>query len=465
MHGHAPSNKASAAKVSVIASLVTTSVKFVVALATGSLGVLSEALHSLIDLAATVLTWFAVRLADEPADDEHHFGHAKIENLSALVEAVLLVGTAVFVAYEAIIHLLNGSAAVLTQWWAFVLIGGGIAVDLWRSGVLRKVAKAESSAALAADAAHFEVDIYASVAVLVGLTGAALGYPKMDSIAALLVSGLIFWMGLKLGREAVAVLLDRAPSGATELLRETLFQEPSVLGVEALRVRQVGAVPYVSFNASVPRSLATSEISSLSQRLKSRVQAALPGADVSVALEPVALLSETVQQKIIAIADQHALSIHHLVVQDVGSKRAVSFDVEMMPSLPLGLAHEKATELEDAIRAGLGGELEVESHIEPKPDDSLASVQASKLVFAKVLRALNTAARGERHLTDIHNVRVRRMGRSLYLHYHCRFAPTLSLEACHAVLDRVEAKMMAKVPLLKRVIAHAEPIGRAKHRL
>jgi len=287
----------------------------------------------------------------------------------------------------------------------------------------------------------------------------------MDAIAALLVSGLIFWMGIQLSRDSVSVLLDRAPIGATTLLRETLMKEPSVLAVDSLRVRQVGSVPYVSFNVLIPRSLATSAISDLNQKLKSRVQAVLPSADVSISLEPIALIDETVQQKILAIATQHGLSIHHLVVQDIDDKRAVSFDVEMLPSLTLGLAHEKATELENAIRTGLGGELEVESHIEPKPNDDLASTQASPLVFAKVSRLLMAATRKEKHLSDVHNIRVRSMGKSLYLHYHCRFAPSLSLELCHSVLDRVEAKMMAAIPHLKRVVAHAEPVGGAQHKL
>jgi len=465
MREHNQNSKMAAASASIIASVVMTSAKFVVAVATGSLGVLSEALHSLIDLGATILTWFAVRFADLPADDEHHFGHAKIENLAALGEAALLVMTSIFVAYEAIIHLLEGAGPMVAQWWVFGLLGLGIVVDLWRSSTLRRVAAAEASAALAADAAHFEADVYASLAVLLGLVGVTLGFPKADAIAALLVSGFIFWLGGKLGAETVSSLLDRAPDGATALLRQIISQETSVLAVEQLRVRQVGPVPYVSFTAQVPRSLTTGEIAALGHQLRGLVVQALPRADVNVSLEPVAIDSETVQQKILAIAALHGLSVHHLVVQDLSDKRAVSFDVEMPPSLTLGAAHERATDLEEAIRSGLGGGIEVESHIEPKPIDSLQSEEAGKVEFAKVARALKAAVRPEKILSDVHNVRVRRMGSTLYLHYHCRFVPTLSLEACHAVLDRVEGRLIAGLPQLKRVIAHAEPVGAEPHKL
>jgi divalent metal cation (Fe/Co/Zn/Cd) transporter len=364
-----------------------------------------------------------------------------------------------------VVHLLIGGAPLATQWWAFGLLGLGIAIDFWRSGTLKRVAASEVSAALAADAKHFEADIYASCAVLIGLAGVALGFPIADAIAALLVSGFIFWLGYKLGSETISALLDRAPEGVSALLHQTLAQESSVLSIDQLRVRQVGRVAYVSFVAFVPRSLATTEIAALSHRLKALVQNILPGADVNAALEPVVLDSETAQQKVLAIAAQQGLSIHHLVVQDIGGKRAVSFDVELPERLSLGVAHERATVLESAIRTGLGGGLEVESHIEPRPSETLLSVVAEKPMFKKVELALKAAVRGEKALSDVHNIRLRRNGAELYLHYHCRFAASLSLEACHAVLDRVEARLMAKLPQLKRVVAHAEPLGHAKHNL
>ena len=457
--------KANAALISIAASVVMTTAKFVVAIATGSLGVLSEALHSLIDLGATVITWFAVRFADLPPDDEHHYGHARIENLAALAEAVLLMLTAFYVAYEAVLHLIISAVPFATHWWAFGLLGFGIVIDFWRSSTLKRVAAAEVSAALAADAKHFEADIYASCAVIIGLVGVALGFPIADAIAALLVSGFIFWLGFKLCSETISALLDRAPEGVTILLRQTLAQEASVLAVEHLRVRQVGRVAYVSFVAKVPRSLPTAAIADLGHKLKALVQNVLPGADVNVALEPVALDSETAQQKVLAIAALRGLSIHHLVVQHLAGKHAISFDVELPSHLSLGVAHERATVLEDDIRSGLGGRLEVESHIEPRPIETLSSVVAEKPTFKKVERALKVAVRGEKTLSDIHNIRLRRIGAELYLHYHCRFAASLSLEACHAVLDRVEARLVAKLPQVKRIVAHAEPLGHAKHKL
>ena len=458
------SEKSSVAAASVAASLAMTTAKVAVALATGSLGVLSEALHAVIDLGATLLTWFAIRFADAPADDEHHFGHAKIESLAALVEALLLVVTALYVGFEAAVHLLRGAEGVLTPWWGFVLIGFGIAIDFWRSAILRRVALAEKSAALGADAAHFEADIYVSCAVLIGLFGVALGFPIADSVAALLVSGFILWMGISLGRENVSSLLDRAPEGASVLIKQALDSEPSVLSVEQLRLRQVGPTVYVSLNAKVPRSLSTEEIAELARNLKARVEGLVNGADVNIELEPVAIDNETAQQRVLAIAASQGLSVHHLVVQNLGAKRAISFDVEMRPSLTLAVAHERATFLEDAIRASLGGKLEVESHIEPRPEDSLASTPAKLADFSKASTALKLAVKHEVRLKDVHNVRVRQLDDGLYLHYHCRFEGEENLANCHEVLERVEARIKAKMPVLKRIVAHAEPLGKAKHR-
>ncbi|MDE2385060.1 MAG: cation diffusion facilitator family transporter [Alphaproteobacteria bacterium] len=462
---HSSHSKQQVAAISMAASAAMAAGKFTVALLTGSLGVLSEALHSLIDFGATVVTWFAVRWSDLPADDNHHYGHAKIESVAALLEAVLLALTAFYVAYEAVLRLWHGQTPARVEWWAPALIGVAIVVDYNRSHALKAVAKDSSSQALAADAAHFESDMYGSIAVLLGLVGLWLGITWADSAAALVVSGFVGYIGFDLARDTLSTLLDRAPEGMTEQVRDLVEREDGVLRVEQLRVRQAGPITYVAVVADVPRSLPQASVEALKLKLSAAIAAALPGCDLSLALNGVALDSETAFEKVGMIAAAHGLYVHHLTVQQLEERLAVSFDVEMDGATALDAAHEKATELEEAIRQGLGGDVEVESHIEPQPVHLIQGLHADAKTVSQVERALRGLAAKEKLLSDVHNIRVRRVKDGLFVHYHCRFKPNLRIDAVHAVVDRLENQLVAKLPDVKRVVAHAEPVGRAKHKL
>jgi len=460
-----PSDKQKVASFSMAASAAMALGKFAVALLTGSLGVLSEALHSLIDFGATVMTWFAVRWADLPADDDHHFGHAKIESVTALLEAVLLVLTAIYIAYEATLRLWSGQMPIQVEWWAPALIAVAIAVDFNRSRALAKVAKDAGSQALAADAAHFTSDMYGSGAVLLGLFGLWLGYGWADSVAALVVSGFVAWIGFDLGRETLTTLLDRAPEGLTEEIRKLVEQQDGVLHVQQLRLRQAGTIAYVSLLADVPRSLPASEVAALHATLERKIAALHPRADVSLVLNSVALDSETAFEKVQLIAAAKGFYVHHLTVQKLGEKLAVSFDVEMDGDTSLLQAHDKATKLEDAIRSGLGGDVEVESHIEPQPIHLIEGRPADPKTLLQVTKALRAEAQINREIRDIHSVRVRQVDDGIFVHYHCRFQPQMRIDRVHQLVDGLEKRLMSKLSKVKRVVAHAEPLGGTKHQL
>ena len=266
-HSHHHSEKKRVALISMVASGGLSLAKFVAALLTGSLGMLSEAIHSLVDMTATIVTWFAISWGDKPADHDHHYGHAKIENVAALFESFLLVGTAIFIAYEAIKRLLNGHADVEVTWWATAILIISMFIDFNRSRALRKTAKATSSAALAADAQHFEADMWSSLAALIGLVGVWYGWQWTDAVAGLLVSIFIATIGWKLGRQTIATLLDKAPEGATVDIRRLAEHMSGVLRVEQLRVRPVGSALFVSLTADVPRMMAITDIVALKDNL------------------------------------------------------------------------------------------------------------------------------------------------------------------------------------------------------
>lgn len=447
------------------ASGVMSVIKIAAALLTGSLGVLSEALHSAIDFGATIVTYFAVRWADQPADDEHHFGHAKIESVAALLETALLFVTALFVAYEAIKRLIEGHDPVTVEWWVIALLFGSIAVDFNRSRALRSTAKATSSEALAADAAHFQSDMWSSAAVLLGLLGVWAGFAWADSVAALVVSAFIVHIGWELGGKTLNTLLDTAPPGLTEAIRKSALGQDGVLAVNLLRVRPAGSVLFVDLGVDVPRTLPVANIAELRSTLEADIKAVHAHADVNIVTTLVALDSETAIEKVSVIAAARGLAVHHLLVQQLGEKLAVSFDFEVDGKTSLAVAHEQATALEADIRAGLGGNVEVESHIEPQPMTLLSGREASAKVQGQITLTLAKLAKQEKALKDLHNIRVRQTEAGLFVHYHCRFSPEMNVESVHAAVDRLETKFMQLQPKVRRVVAHAEPLGRAKHDL
>ena len=459
----AHSEKQSVALVSMAASAGLTIAKLIAGLLTGSLGILSEAVHSFTDFCATVITFFAVRLSDQPPDDRHHYGHAKIESVAALAETGLLLGTTGWIAYEAIHRLISGDTQILLTWWAAAIIVASIVIDFLRSRALSRVAKATSSEALAADALNFTSDMWSSMAVLAGLGAAWLGFPAADAIAALIVAAVMVVIALRLGKRTLDTLLDAAPGSATEDIRRIVEATPGVLSLERLRIRPAGATLFTGVLVSVPRTMPIDDMIALREKIARDIRAAYPNADVTVTTDPVALDDESIAQRVRLIAHRQDLAIHHLTIQRVGIRTAVSFDLEVDGKMALLDAHERATGLEAAIRRELGEDVEVESHIEPLPERVLPGEELPQRSKKEIEALLRKLATGEKRVSDIHNVRVRRNTEGIFVYYHCRFSPAETIETVHAIIDRIEMELQQVKPKVRRVIAHAEPIGYAQH--
>ena len=447
---------------SVLASLGLTIAKFVAGLTTGSLGILSEAIHSLIDLGATLITWFAVRWSDQPPDEEHHYGHAKAESVAALVETGLLFLTTGWIVFEACKRLAGEATEVDVTWWAVVIIGGSILVDFSRARALKRVAELTSSEALEADALHFSSDMWSSFVVLLGLVAVWMGFPMADAGAAIIVSFFVALAGWRLGKRTLATLLDTAPAGATAELRSLVENTDGVLLLKSLRLRPAGPTLFTSVVIEVRRTMPVDDIVKLKDSLADRIVQKFPSADVTIAANPVALDDETVFQRVMLIASRRNLAIHHLTVQDIKGRLAVSFDLEVDGLMALSEAHEHATNLENAIRSELGPGVEVESHIEPQPERHLSGYDAPAKTAKAVTALLTSLSQRQPRLNGIHNIRIRKNDQGLFVHYHCHFAPSESVDDVHAVVDQIENGLQAKFPAIRRVIAHAEPRGRIR---
>ncbi len=274
------------ALISVFAAFLITGMKIVVGVLTGSLGILSEALHSGLDLVATAVTFFAVRMADKPADKHHTYGHGKVENLSALFETLLLIITSFWIIYEAIKRLMGAPFEIEVTFWSFFVMIVSILVDWFRSRALLKVAKKHNSQALEADALHFSTDIWSSAVVIVGLIGSILGYPGADAIAALAVAMIVLWVCYRMGKKSIDVLLDRAPIEETKTITLALNNIAGILYWHDLKVRQSGADVLVEVNIHIDPSYTIGQAHQLAHEVEQKIVMACPRAFVHVHQEP-----------------------------------------------------------------------------------------------------------------------------------------------------------------------------------
>ncbi|HBL74964.1 MAG: cation transporter [Bacteroidetes bacterium GWF2_42_66] len=274
------------ALLSVFAAIFLTGFKIIIGILTGSLGILSEALHSGLDLVAAVITYFSVRVSDKPADRQHNYGHGKIENLSAFIETVLLLVTCVWIVYEAITRLVSGNTHIEVTVWSYIVVVSSIIVDFSRSRVLYKVAKKYNSQALEADALHFSTDIWSSSVVLFGLICANFGFFFADSVAALAVALIVFFVSYRLGKKSIDVLLDKAPQESVELVKSILTEFSEVKDFHGLKIRTAGADTFVKINVHLDPDLSLLQVHEICDKIEKEIGSRIKRSEVYIHAEP-----------------------------------------------------------------------------------------------------------------------------------------------------------------------------------
>lgn len=448
--------KTNVAAISIFASASMAAAKFAVGIAIGSLALISEALHSSVDVIATIITWLVVRVSDLPADDEHHYGHGKFESLSALFVIALLYVLAGGILVESWSRLREGAPPPTLSAIAFVVLAIDIAVNFWRARALHRTARATQSQALAADALHFASDVLGSTAVIIGLVLTGLGFAWGDSVAAIAVAVMISILGLRLGRSTIETLLDRAPDGVSEKAAVAIRNVPGVVDVERVRARMVGPTYFIDAIAKVPRTFPIDRVEAIKKTAQQAVTEALGDADLTFTAVPVARDNESVRERIMVIARNSGLAVHHVTVHDLGGKLTVSIDLEVDGDMELNAAHDIAHDLERSIREDFGEDVEVDTHIEPLEPELPHGTDAAPERVETIKAALARAA-GDGAIQDIHNVRVRDTDGGEIVNFHCRAAPSMSVIKVHEKVDEIERALRRAFPTIKRVISHAEP--------
>ncbi len=449
---------------SVFASALMTVGKLIVGLATGSLGIVSEALHSFLDCGATIMTYMAVRVSDKPADDTHPYGHGKVESVAALGETLLLFITSFWIIYEAAHKLYSGNSEVETTWWSVAVIVISILIDITRARALKRVAIKTRSQALEADALHFSSDILSSLVVLAGLGFVALGFPMGDPLAAIGVSIFVCHAGWVLGRRTIDTLTDTAPRGAAHRIKELMMAVEGVADVTRVRVRPAGSVFFVDAEVAVGRGLSQLKVAEIRQTAIEAVSAGMPEAEVTVATHPLALDNETVQQHVMVIAAKHGANVHHVTVNRSKDRLFVGFDLEVEEHLTIQQAHEIASRLESDMRDEFGSDTEVETHIEPLQERGIFGNDVGGEEAEKIQQMLERLAGEQGEFHHIHKVRARKTIPGLILSFHCRANPEQTVGETHRKIDDLERLIYDTHPGIYRIVAHVEPEMRQKNR-
>jgi cation diffusion facilitator family transporter len=453
-----------AALASVGSAVLLVSLKAFLAYRTGSLGILSETLHSILDLAAAVITYLSVRVADKPADAQHLYGHGKIESFSAFVETALLLLTAVYIIWEAFERLfLHSGRALRPSVEAILILGLAMGIDAVRSRSLSRVAKKYPSEALEADALHFSTDVWSTFVVILGITGAwlgvRLGIPwlgKLDAVAALVVAGVIIWIGMRLGKRTADALLDVAPQGLRERIIGAVDATQGVLETQRVRVRRAGQRYFVDVTISVPRSSSLEEAHAASDEVERRIEQIVP-ADVVVHVEPRAPSGEHIFETIRAIAQRRGLVVHSLSADQFDGRLFIELHLEVDENSTLREAHRRATQLEDDVAAVTPPGTRVNIHIEPR-GIRIGGGEEMKELSRAVQDFVNSLITEFHELLNCHEVHVRSVDHKILVSCHCAMEGSLLVAEVHDVTAALQDRVKEHFPQIYRVTIHPEPV-------
>jgi cation diffusion facilitator family transporter len=443
------------ALVSIVAAVVLIAVKLATGLATGSLGLLSEAAHSGTDLVAAVLTFFAVGVAVRPPDPGHLYGHGKAEHLAALAEAAILVVVALFIANEAAGRLTGTGPDLDVAWWAFVVIAFVIVLDASRALVSLRAARRWQSPAFTTSAVHFGSDMAGSTAVLVGLVAARSGYEDGDAIAALFVAVLVVIAASRLIRLNVDVLMDRVPAREHDAALAAIAELAPDVQLRRLRMRRAARHHFADVVIGVPPAAGVEQAHQAASAVEEAVERAVPGADVVVHVEPSEAGALRERAQAAAMRDPRVREIHNIAVLEIGKRTELSLHLKLPASLSLGEAHEVATRVETEILNSIPEIDDVHTHLEPLTETSAGralSAHASPAAMETVRNVVRDVAK-----TQPRSVRFFRTDVGLVAFLTLGMDANRPLADAHARASEIEERIRRAHPEIAEVVVHTEP--------
>lgn len=441
-------------------TLVLTLAKAIAWLATSSLAMLSQTLDSLIDVVALSLVLVAVRIADKPADESHHYGHTKAENLVAFGQTVFLGALVLVVAFQAISRLAGEESPVEAPFYALGLLGASAVVDVFRVALLVRTARRERSEALRAGAVNIAGDLLTVVIALGSLVFVRAGAEHADAIGALLVVAVVGFAAVRLARRSVDVLMDRAPEPRVSEIAQAAARVPGVSETRRVRVRGTGDQLFADVTVAAGRTASLERAHDIAEQVEREIERAIPGSDVVVHVEPVSETSGLVERaqaaasRVDGVHEVHNVHVH--AFHDRGSRKLhVTLHAKMALGTSVAEAHDLSDDIEGAVIGELGNDVRVDTHIEPLVPTSFG--EDTTTARQDIVDAVTQAALEETDILDCHEVLVTSTGAetSVVAHVHAR--SDLPLARIHEASDRIEKRVHVLMPEVGPVLIHFEP--------
>jgi len=458
---------------SVIAAVFLTIIKIVAGVATGSLGILSEAAHSALDLGAAIVTYFAVRMSDKPADREHNYGHGKIESFSALIETALLLVTCGWIIYEAFERLFLGETVSIDKvgvTWGTGIMVLSIFINISRARALKKTAKKYGSQALEADALHFDSDVWSSLVVIGGLVCVGIGeYFNLnflsygDPIAALGVSVLVIAVSVKLGKRTIDVLLDTAPKGMVNEILNAVNSVNGVLDVDNVRIRPSGAHYFIDLGVGINRNESHRVVHSIVHDIRQKITVQIPNSDIVISTFPVDISGAEDREAyhvVKRIVDRFPVctNIHNIFVYEVSGKKHIAIHLEIRENLSLKASHRLSHEIEDMIRNSIDNVEAASVNFEYVPQKCISARDVTQ-ERRDMVNDIESLIRSSSSGIDCHDIRIYSQGEKYTVFLHCEFNDSsYEVEKTEAVIKSLCNILKISIKQIESVHIHVEPV-------
>lgn len=456
------SEKISVAFKSVIAAVFLTILKLIVGIATGSLGIISEAIHSGLDLVAAFITLLAVRISDKPADERHTFGHGKVENFSALIETILLLITCIWIIYEAIYRLITKNYIVEVTIYSFIVIIICIIVNISRYISLNNAAKKYNSQALEADALHFISDVYSSLIVIVGLILTYFGYGFADPVAAIGVSIMILFAVFNLGRDTVEALLDTAPSGIIEKIKKQVESTEGVITCEKVRVRPSGASLFINISVGLSKYENHNNVYNVIHKIKQKLTADYPNSDISICTFPVeennfyneySIFNEI---KDICCNINGIKNCHNIKIFSIGGKKHISLHVETDENIGLDEAHKLVHKVEEKIINKLENVSDVSIYLQHSQSSRIDVEDVTNDNY-NLVESIKNIVNNTINNCSCSNIKIYKQGKKCSVFLSCKLDPSTKLNRIQNISFEISNNLKKSFDIIDDVYIHFEP--------
>ena len=447
---------------SLYAAVIITIIKILAAYFSGSLGVLSEVFNSAIDIFVCLVTILSIKYSSRPPDADHNYGHEKVESFSALFQVFILFITASYIIYEAAVRLFgNKNVEVKINIWIFLALIVSMVIDFYRARILRKIARETKSNALEADALHFSSDILSSGVVIIGLILVYFNISKTaDTIAALIVTGVIIYLGFKLSKKSIDSLMDRVPAGLYEKVKYETLLIKGVEDIKSFRIRSSGSKIYIDMVILISRLVPFSKAHDIMDSVEKKINELIENADVVIHSEPVETKSETINDKIRMIVNEFGLKCHDIFSHRIDNEIYSELHIEVDNTNDLTKAHNEITEIEERIKK----EIDVITHLKIHIDEPSEIVFDTKDITEnskEMIREVNNILNESRDVISSSDIHVISTNGKIRVSLTCVFNYIHSFDEVHDIVTVLESKIYLNLkenyPKLANVIIHAEP--------